>query len=137
MSYFIISSCQKIGKPIQFYFLIYRWLLFYIIHLLCHWVIISNSVTPFQKISAIYFNYYYYSSIHIIYFILITYHSFFLVWIYIQKKTGNNTLKSSLGILSESTETKNNFRVKLIVESEICFLLNFDRYSSDWVDPVL
>ena len=41
-------------------------------------------------------------------------------------KIRNNTEKEPFGITGASTENKNNFRVKPIVESNICFLLEID-----------
>ena len=47
------------------------------------------------------------------------------------KKIRNNTEEAPLGILGASTEPYNDLRVKLIVESEIGFLLEIDRYYCD------
>ena len=43
----------------------------------------------------------------------------------------SNTLEASFGIPGASAEPENNLRVKKVVESEICILLEFDWYSSD------
>ena len=42
-------------------------------------------------------------------------------------KIRNNTIEAPLGIPGTSTKGKNNFRVKLLIESDIGFLLEFDR----------
>ena len=51
--------------------------------------------------------------------------------IFPEKKIGNNTEETPFVIPDASTEPKNNLRVNLIIESEIAFLLEIDRYSCD------
>ena len=73
--------------------------------------------------AAIYFNYYYYFSIHLTDFILITFY-----WVYMLKsisstKIRNNTEEEPFGIPVAITESDNDLRINMIVESEIGFLL--------------
>ena len=51
--------------------------------------------------------------------------------LFILKQIINNTVEAPFGILGASTEPENNFRVKLIVESDTGFLLEIDRYYCD------
>ena len=70
--------------------------------------------------------------------ILIIYYKFFPCFnIFTARKIRNNPLEASFNKLSASTEPENYLRIKSIVETEIDFLLEFDRYSSEQVDPVL
>ena len=46
-------------------------------------------------------------------------------------KIRNNTVEAPFGVPGAITEPNNELRVKLIVESEIGFLLEFNWYSSD------
>ena len=47
------------------------------------------------------------------------------------QKIINNTVEAPFGKTSVSTEQKNDSRVKPIVESNIGFMLEFEKYSSD------
>ena len=47
------------------------------------------------------------------------------------QKIINNTVEASFVIPGTSIEPENDLRFKAIVEGEIGFLLEFDRYSSD------
>ena len=90
-----------------------------------------GSGAPFQKLSALYFNYYYYGSIFLTVFMLITYDWVSMLKYISRTKNRKNTLEESFGILGTSTEPENNTRVKIIVESEIDFLLEFYQCSSE------
>ena len=46
-------------------------------------------------------------------------------------KIGNNIKEAPVGILDASTEHKNHSRVKTIVGSRICFMLEIDWYYYD------
>ena len=46
-------------------------------------------------------------------------------------KLRNNTEELPFRIVGTSTETKNYFRVNLVVDSNIDFLMEIDRYSCD------
>ena len=57
-------------------------------------------------------------------------------WVYMieptySKKIRNKEVETSFGIPCASTEPENDLRVKLIVDSNIGFLLEFNRYSSE------
>ena len=70
--------------------------------------------------------------IHLTDFILITYYYYFpYLNQFPAQKIINSTLDAPFGIPGASTDPENDFRVKPIIESEIDFLLDFDRYSRD------
>ena len=84
---FILSPSKKIwNKNILRYWLHHWALLFNIISLLRYFVIVRNIGTPFQKLSALYWKYYYYGLIYLTNFLLIIYYLYFHVCIYFQYK---------------------------------------------------
>ena len=81
--------------------------------------------------SAIYCSYDYYGSIYLANFILITYYWVSVIEHISGKKIRNNTVEAPFVIPGVSTKWKSDLRFRPIVESEIGFLLEFDRYSND------
>ena len=77
--------------------------------------IVWNGGTPFQKVSALYCNCYYYGFIYLIVFILMTYYWVSMIGSISSTKLINNTEKASFGIPGASTEHENYFRFNPIV----------------------
>ena len=107
--------------------MIYWALLFDLIPLHWNWVIVGNGGTPFEKVSAIYCYYYYYDSIYLTNFTLITSYWVSMVEFIFNTKIRNNTEKAPFGIPVARTEHENDLRVKTIIESKIYFLLEIYR----------
>ena len=74
---------------------------------------IENSSTPFEKVSVIYRNYYYYDFINLTGFILIAYYWVSVIYCISNTKLRNNAEKAPSGITGASTENENDLRVKL------------------------
>ena len=96
-----------------------------------HWLIIGNGGTPFRKVSVIYCNYYYYDSIHLTGFILITFYWVSMISFISNKKLRNIAEEVPSGIPRASSNDENSFRVKPVIERNMCFLIEIERWSCD------
>ena len=94
-------------------------------------MVVWNSGTPFQKVSALYCKYYYYGFIYLAVLYLLLTIGFPCSNIFTEQQIRNNTKESPSGIPGASTEPENYLRFKLIVESEIGFLLEIYWYSCE------
>ena len=99
-------------------------------------VIVEKSGTPYRKVSDIYCNYDHYCLIHVnnfyTYYLLL---GFQRLNIY-PEKNRDKTVEVPFVISGVTTKWKRSLRVEKIVESEIGFLLEFERNSSESVHPV-
>ena len=123
---FIRSETIHLDLPITLSGVVIFELLFY-----GHWVIVGNSGTPLQKVSAIYCNYYYYGLIH-----LTDFYTYYFIWCFraqfiYSTKLRNNTEDAPFGILGARSEPMNDLNLQPIFEIDIGFLFLIDRYSCD------
>ena len=111
--------------------------LFTTLYLERYGVIVANSDSPFRRVSAIYGRCEYCGLIYLTDFILMTYHWFYPCLNLLRtQKIRNKTVEVPFVIPGMSTKRQRDLRFKPIVKSNIGFLLEFDWYLSDKVDPV-